>query len=102
MTVFVGSWENKSLWVRLATILSCASIVVTAVYILRASGKVIMGPIRETFSTLSDAVWYEKMAAIFLLAGIFVMGIAPFLLQYIIGNEAATIVNQGAQVLINK
>ena len=102
MTVFVGSWENKSLWVRLATVLSCASIVVTAVYILRASGKVIMGPIRETFSTLSDAVWYEKMAAIFLLAGIFVMGIAPFLLQYIIGNEAATIVNQGAQVLINK
>ena len=102
MTVFVGSWDNKSMWVRLATILSCASIVVTAVYILRATGKVIMGPIRETFVTLSDAVWYEKMAAIFLLAGIFAMGIAPFLLQYIIGNEAATIVNQGAQVLINK
>jgi NADH-quinone oxidoreductase subunit M len=102
MTVFVGSWEDKSLWVRLATILSCASIVVTAVYILRATGKVIMGPIRETFVNLSDAVWYEKMAAIFLLAGIFVMGIAPFLLQYIIGNEAAAIVNQGAQILINK
>ena len=102
MTVFVGSWENTSLWVRLATILSCASIVVTAVYILRASGKVIMGPIRETFVTLSDAVWYEKMAAIFLLAGIFAMGIAPFLLQYIIGNEAAAIVTRGAQGLINK
>ncbi len=102
MTVFVGSWEDKSLWVRSATVLSCASIVVTAVYILRATGKVIMGPIRETFVALSDAVWYEKMAAIFLLAGIFVMGIAPFLLQYIIGNEAATIVNRGAQVLINK
>lgn len=102
MTVFVGSWESKSQWVRLATILSCASIVVTAVYILRASGKVIMGPIRETFVNLSDAVWYEKMAAFFLLAGIFLMGIAPFLLQYIIGNEAAAIVTQGAQVLINK
>ena len=102
MTVFVGSWEDKSLWVRLATILSCASIVVTAVYILRATGKVIMGPIRESFVALSDAVWYEKMAAIFLLAGIFVMGIAPFLLQYIIGDEAGVIVHQGAQVLINK
>jgi len=102
MAVFVGSWEDKSLWVRSATVLSCASIVVTAVYILRATGKVIMGPIRETFVALSDAVWYEKMAAIFLLAGIFVMGIAPFLLQYVIGNEAATIVNRGAQVLINK
>ena len=102
MTVFVGSWEDKSLWVRLATVLSCASIVVTAVYILRATGKVIMGPIRESFVALSDAVWYEKMAAIFLLAGIFVMGIAPFLLQYIIGDEAGAIVHQGAQVLINK
>jgi len=102
MTVFVGSWEDKSLWVRLATILSCASIVVTAVYILRASGKVIMGPIRQSFINLQDAVWYEKMAAIFLLAGIFVMGLAPFLIQFIIGNEAAAIVNQGAQVLINK
>ena len=102
MTVFVGSWEDKSLWVRLATILSCASIVVTAVYILRASGKVIMGPIRQSFINLQDAAWYEKMAAIFLLAGIFVMGLAPFLIQYIIGNEAAAIVNQGAQVLINK
>jgi NADH-quinone oxidoreductase subunit M len=102
MTVFVGSWEDKSLWVRFATILSCASIVVTAVYILRASGKVIMGPIRQSFINLQDAVWYEKMAAIFLLAGIFVMGLAPFLIQYIIGNEAAAIVNQGAQVLINK
>jgi NADH-quinone oxidoreductase subunit M len=102
MTVFVGSWEDKSLWVRLATILSCASIVVTAVYILRATGKVIMGPIRESFVALSDAVWYEKMAAIFLLAGIFVIGIAPFLLQYIIGDEAGAIVHQGAQVLINK
>lgn len=102
MNVFVGSWEDKSLWVRLATILSCASIVVTAVYILRATGKVIMGPIRESFVALSDAVWYEKMAAIFLLAGIFVMGIAPFLLQYIIGDEAGAIVHQGAQVLINK
>ena len=102
MTVFVGSWEDKSLWVRLATVLSCASIAVTAVYILRATGKVIMGPIRESFVALSDAVWYEKMAAIFLLAGIFVMGIAPFLLQYIIGDEAGAIVHQGAQVLINK
>ena len=102
MTVFVGSWEDKSLWVRLATILSCASIVVTAVYILRASGKVIMGPIRQSFINLQDAVWYEKMAAIFLLAGIFVMGLAPFLIQFIIGNEAAALVNQGAQVLINK
>jgi NADH-quinone oxidoreductase subunit M len=45
MTVFMGSWQNPDKWYRLATILACASIVVTAVYILRAAGKTVMGPI---------------------------------------------------------
>jgi NADH-quinone oxidoreductase subunit M len=44
MTVFMGSWQNPDGWYRLATILACASIVVTAVYILRAAGKTVMGP----------------------------------------------------------
>jgi NADH-quinone oxidoreductase subunit M len=102
MTVFVGSWENTATWVRIATLLSCASIVVTAVYILRATGKAIMGPLQQAYASLTDAVWYEKMAAVFLLTGIFVMGIAPFLIQYITGDEAAAIVNAGAQTLIKK
>src|SRR5215212_904539 len=42
MTVFMGSWQNPDAMYRLATILACASIVVTAVYILRAAGKTIM------------------------------------------------------------
>src|SRR5262249_27603251 len=45
MTVFMGSWQNPNSMYRLATILACASIVVTAVYILRATGKAIMGPL---------------------------------------------------------
>jgi NADH-quinone oxidoreductase subunit M len=102
MTVFVGSWENTATWVRIATLLSCASIVVTAVYILRATGKAIMGPLQQAYASLPDAVWYEKMAAVFLLSGIFVMGIAPFLIQHITGDEAAAIVNAGAQTLIKK
>jgi hypothetical protein len=36
------------------------------------------------------------------LTGIFVMGIAPFLIQYITGDEAAAIINTGAQTLIKK
>ncbi|MBU3744365.1 MAG: NADH-quinone oxidoreductase subunit M, partial [Sediminibacterium sp.] len=103
MTVFIGSWENTNLWVRLATVISCASIVVTAVYILRATGKVIMGPLRSSFENLSDANWYEKWAAIFLLAGILAMGLAPFLLHYITGNEAASIVSAtSTELMINK
>ena len=54
------------------------SIVVTAVYILRAIGSTAMGPIKnENYLQLKDATWNEKLAAIILLAGIFAIGIAP-------------------------
>lgn len=78
MTIFMGSWENTGWLYRLATILACASIVVTAVYILRATGKVIMGPVKEDDLQLTDATWNEKLAAGLLIIGIVAMGVAPF------------------------
>jgi len=79
MTVFMGSWQNPDKWFRLATILACASIVVTAVYILRAAGQTIMGPmVNKEHELLTDASWNEKSAAILLIVGIVVVGIAPF------------------------
>src|SRR6187431_542066 len=78
MTVFMGSWQNVDTMYRFATILACASIVVTAVYILRATGKSIMGPITSNGENVGDAKWYEKSAAIILIAGILAMGLAPF------------------------
>jgi len=78
MTVFMGSWQNADTLYRIATILSCASIVVTAVYILRAVGQAIMGPITDThYNQLTDANWNEKFAACILLIGIIAIGIAP-------------------------
>src|SRR5205814_6191477 len=87
VTVFMGSWENADTLYRVATILSCASIVVTAVYILRAVGQVIMGPLptRTTGSPLFwrgaggkvDATWNEKFAAGILIIGIVAIGVAP-------------------------
>jgi NADH-quinone oxidoreductase subunit M len=61
------------------------SIVVTAVYILRAIGNVAMGqPHPQPFSpggeggnTLTDAKWNERLAAIILVVGILAIGIAP-------------------------
>src|SRR5258708_31385688 len=44
VTVFMGSWQHAEDFYRMATIVACASIVVTAVYILRAVGQSIMGP----------------------------------------------------------
>jgi len=79
MTVFMGSWQNPDKWFRLATILACASIVVTAVYILRAAGQTIMGPmVNKEHELLTDASWNEKSAAILLIVGIVIVGIAPF------------------------
>src|SRR5664279_863543 len=85
MTVFMGSWQNPDKWYRLATILACASIVVTAVYILRAAGSSVMGPIKDAhFNSIKDASWNERWAAGILITGIVAIGIAPFWLYQLI------------------
>lgn len=79
MTVFMGAWQHAETFYRLATILACASIVVTAVYILRAVGQTVMGPVTDSgYAGLTDAAWYEKVAASLLIVGIVAMGVAPF------------------------
>lgn len=101
MTVFMGAWQHPEMLYRIATILSCASIVVTAVYILRAAGKSIMGPIvNEHHLSLSDATWNEKSAAVLLLSGIVVIGIAPFWLNELISPDVnGLMVNIGRTLL---
>ena len=94
MTVFMGSWQNPDTLYRLATILACASIVVTAVYILRATGKSIMGPMSNAYDRLTDASWNEKLAAGLLVAGILAMGIAPFWLHELVKPGTENIVNK--------
>jgi NADH-quinone oxidoreductase subunit M len=89
MTIFMGSWENAGWFYRLATILACASIVVTAVYILRATGKAIMGPVNEANAQLTDATWNEKLAAAVLITGIVIMGIAPFWVHDLVAPGSA-------------
>lgn len=94
MTVFVGSWQRAGWYYQWATILAAASIVVTAVYILRATAKVIMGPVKINNSTGDAAIteldgkanpyWNERAAVYLLAAGIFIMGIAPFVVTDII------------------
>ena len=101
MTVFTGSWENADAFYRIATIIACASIVVTAVYILRAVGKVIMGPITSIeHGLLPDAKWNEKTAAALLLIGIVIIGIAPFLLNELLGPGTEMIMKNIGKVII--
>lgn len=106
VTVFMGSWQNADSWYRLATIASCASIVVTAVYILRALGQVMMGPPAltvpggETITpSFADAAWNERLAAAILVAGIVFIGVAPIFLQHLLYPSAQIIMQRVAGVL---
>jgi NADH-quinone oxidoreductase subunit M len=99
MTVFMGSWQNPDKWYRLATILACASIVVTAVYILRATGSTILGPMSSAYEKLDDAKWNEKLAAVVLISGIVVIGVAPFLINQLIGPGTDEIMNKVLSVV---
>ena len=94
MTVFMGSWENPDPLRRIATIAACLSIVVTAVYILRAIGQTAMGPIKESYGNLTDAKWNEKLAAIILILGILAIGLAPFWLS--------DLINPGTELIMQK
>jgi NADH-quinone oxidoreductase subunit M len=87
VTVFMGSWQHVEGWYRVATIVACASIVVTAVYILRAVGQSVMGPVGSTsFTRLTDARWNEKLAIVILMIGIVAIGVAPFWLNDLINT----------------
>jgi NADH-quinone oxidoreductase subunit M len=100
VTVFMGSWQNPDTFYRIATILACASIVVTAVYILRAVGSSIMGEIPSaTFLKLPDAKWNEKFAAAILIIGIVAIGVAPFWLYDLITPGTETIMKNIVQVV---
>ena len=94
MTIFMGAWEHPDTFHRVSTVMACMSIVVTAVYILRAVGKTAMGPLKEEYNHLSDATWNEKLAAIVLMIGILAIGLAPGWLNQL--------VSPGADVIMQK
>jgi len=101
ITVFMGSWQHAGEMYHLATILACASIVITAVYILRATGQTIMGPVKDPyFAGLADATWNEKLAGILLGAGIFAIGVAPFWLSDLLGPGVETIMGHVGKAII--
>jgi len=53
-----------------------------------------MGPIKESYSKLTDARWNEKLAAVILIAGIIAIGVAPFWLNDLINPASEIIMNK--------
>ncbi len=94
MTVFMGSWQHPDMFRRVATVLACLSIVVTAVYILRAVTKVAMGAVKNEFVGLTDATWNEKLAAFILLAGIIAIGVMPAWLNDLVSPATEVIMQR--------
>ncbi|MEN8249697.1 MAG: NADH-quinone oxidoreductase subunit M [Bacteroidota bacterium] len=87
MTIFVGAFQNNDMFIRVATILVVSSIVITAVYILRAAAIMLMGQIKnKEFELLQDARWYDKVAVFILIAVIAGMGMFPGWLADMIFN----------------
>lgn len=92
MTIFIGSFENADLFRRVLTIIAISSIVVTAVYILRMVGKFLYGPVQDPHhNELTDAVWYERLAVVILIAGIAYIGLYPLGLSNMLSDSLALI-----------
>jgi NADH-quinone oxidoreductase subunit M len=82
MNIFVGAFQHDDLFYRAATIISVSAIVVTAVYILRVVGQMLMGPVKnEAYSDLPKATWYEKTGIFLLLIPMVAIGVAPLWLS---------------------
>jgi NADH-quinone oxidoreductase subunit M len=78
MNIFVGAWENPNLLNRIFTVVAVSAIVVTAVYILRVVGVLLMGPIKnDKFNKLHKVTWYERVVIILLMGSIAGIGLMP-------------------------
>ena len=82
MQIFVGAFQHEDMFHRVATIITVSAIVITAVYILRVVGMMLMGPVKNTeFENLEKATWYERAGVILLLLPIIFMGMTPLWLS---------------------
>ncbi|MBD5232375.1 MAG: NADH-quinone oxidoreductase subunit M [Bacteroidales bacterium] len=78
MTIFFGSFQDADLFHRIFVIAATCSIVITAVYILRVVGKLLLGPVHdEHHRQLTDASWYERLSTVTLIVCIAAIGCFP-------------------------
>jgi len=92
MSIFFGAFQHDDMFHRVATIMAISAIVVTAVYILRVVGILLLGPIKnDEYLKLKDATWFEKVSTITLLASVAGIGLYPHWLYDIIYNSIGPI-----------
>jgi NADH-quinone oxidoreductase subunit M len=95
MTVFVGAFQHTDTFHRVVTIIATTSIVITAVYILRVVGILLLGPIKnDHYLHLGQAHWYERLSTVTLIFGITAIGLAPLWLSHMIGFSLGPVIEK--------
>ncbi len=85
MNIFVGAFKHTDTFHRVASILVVSAIVVTAVYILRVVGMMLMGPVRdESYQSLPKATWFERTGIYLLMIPVLGIGLLPLWLTNLI------------------
>ena len=94
MTIFFGSWMDADTFHRAFVVAATCSIVITAVYILRVVGKLLLGPVQdEHHLSLTDATWWERLATVTLIVCIAGIGCFPNWINETIQHSFLPIVN---------
>ncbi len=88
MNIFAGAFQHTDTFHRVMSLLVVSAIVVTAVYILRVVGMMLMGPIRnEEYKTLPTVTWFERTGIYLLMIPVVGIGIAPLWLSNMIQDS---------------
>lgn len=100
MTIFFGAFQDADLFHRIFVIAATCSIVITAVYILRVVGKLILGPVQdEHHLKLTDATWWERLSTVTLIVCLAGIGFFPNWLNETIQHSFKPIVEALAQAI---
>lgn len=100
MTIFFGAFQDSDLFHRIFVIAATCSIVITAVYILRVVGKLILGPVQdEHHLKLTDASWWERLSTVTLIVCLAGIGFFPNWLNETIQHSFKPIVEALAQAI---
>ncbi|MCH5236257.1 MAG: NADH-quinone oxidoreductase subunit M [Muribaculaceae bacterium] len=93
MTIFVGSFQDADVFHRIFVIAATTAIVITAVYILRVVGKLLLGPVQDDHHlSLTDATWFERLSTVTLILCIAGIGCFPNWINEAIQHSFAPII----------
>jgi NADH-quinone oxidoreductase subunit M len=93
--VFVGAFTLESLPHRIMTILAASSVVVSAVYLLRALTRMLYGPMHDPHhETIKDATFIEKVPLVLLIFLLAFSGMFPGWMIRLVEYSIAPVVNQ--------